>query len=116
MLEITLQAQDELLWIGPLDDILQKVCVDKDGNAQAPLYHQYRTYKAETSLIINTHNTGTGKTQAAMLRMACRAGRVGFDQLRPNRDNVLFIAPTNELLLQHAGDIEKFCAKGGLPY
>jgi CRISPR-associated endonuclease/helicase Cas3 len=116
MLEITLQAQDELLWIGPLDDILRKVCVDKDGNAQVPLYHQYRTYKAETPLIINTHNTGTGKTQAALLRMACRAGRVGFDQLRPNRDNVLFIAPTNELLLQHARDIEKFCAKGGLPY
>lgn len=116
MFTLTLQAQDELLWTGPLDDTLTKVCTRDDGSIQYPLYHQYKTYKADAPLIVNTHNTGTGKTRAALLRLAQRASKVGFSNLRPNRDSVLFIAPTNELLLQHADDIQKFCKNGGLPY
>ena len=116
MFSVTLQAQDEWLWTGPLDETLSKVCKNIDGSVQYPLYHQYQTYLAETPLIVNTHNTGTGKTRASHLRLAQRANRVGFGNLHPNRDNVLFIAPTNELLLQHADDIQQFCQVCDLPY
>ena len=36
-----------------------------------PLYHQQRTYDAlkANDLVINTYNTGTGKTRAALLRL-----------------------------------------------
>ena len=66
-----------------------------------PLYHQQRTYDElkTNDLVINTYNTGTGKTQASLLRL--------FD-LKDDNDNVLFIAPTNELIHQHADDIRDF--------
>ena len=71
------------------------------GLTYPPLYHQQRTYDElkENELVINTYNTGTGKTQASLLRL--------FD-LKGNNDNVLFIAPTNELIRQHADDIRDF--------
>ena len=64
-----------------------------------PLYHQQRTYEAlkTKELVINTYNTGTGKTYASLLRLFDLAG-----------ENVLFIAPTNELIHQHAEDIQEF--------
>ena len=64
-----------------------------------PLYHQQRTYEAlkTNELVINTYNTGTGKTHASLLRL--------FDL---KDENVLFIAPTNELIHQHANDIREF--------
>ena len=64
-----------------------------------PLYHQQRTYDAlkTNDLVINTYNTGTGKTRASLLRL--------FDL---KNENVLFIAPTNELIHQHANDIREF--------
>ena len=64
-----------------------------------PLYHQQRTYDAlkTNDLVINTYNTGTGKTRAALLRL--------FDV---KNENVLFVAPTNELIHQHANDIQEF--------
>ena len=64
-----------------------------------PLYHQQRTYEAlkTNELVINTYNTGTGKTHASLLRLFDLAG-----------ENVLFIAPTNELIHQHANDIREF--------
>ena len=64
-----------------------------------PLYHQQRTYEAlkANDLVINTYNTGTGKTRASLLRL--------FDL---KNENVLFIAPTNELIHQHANDIREF--------
>jgi CRISPR-associated endonuclease/helicase Cas3 len=64
-----------------------------------PLYHQQRTYEAlkANDLVINTYNTGTGKTRASLLRL--------FDL---KNKNVLFIAPTNELIHQHANDIREF--------
>ena len=71
------------------------------GLKHRPLYHQQRTYDElkTNDLVINTYNTGTGKTQASLLRL--------FD-LKDDDDNVLFIAPTNELIRQHADDIRDF--------
>ena len=45
-----------------------------------------------------------------------RAQDIGFKSLDAGTDNALLIAPTNELLAQHARDAEEFCAKTGLPY
>ena len=79
------------------------------GLKYPPLYHQQRTYDElkENDLVINTYNTGTGKTQASLLRL--------FD-LRNEDDNVLFIAPTNELIRQHAVDIENFVKEHKLKF
>lgn len=72
-----------------------------------PLYHQQRTYNAlkANDLVINTYNTGTGKTRAALLRL--------FDL---KNENVLFIAPTNELIHQHANDIREFVEEQDLNF
>ena len=69
------------------------------GLKHSPLYHQQRTYEAlkTNELVINTYNTGTGKTLASLLRL-----------FNLEDENVLFIAPTNELIHQHADDIQKF--------
>ncbi len=81
-----------------------------------PLYHQWRTYNAEAPIIVNTYNTGTGKTKAALLRLLKRSLMIGLDKLRPNQHNVLLIAPTNELLAQHVADAQTFCEENDLPY
>ncbi len=81
-----------------------------------PLYHQWRTYNAAEPLIVNTYNTGTGKTKAALLRLLKRARDIGFNHLDSSEHNALLIAPTNELLAQHARDAEKFCEENKLPY
>ncbi len=72
-----------------------------------PLYHQQRTYDAlkTNELVINTYNTGTGKTHASLLRLFDLEG-----------ENVLFIAPTNELIHQHTDDIQEFVDKHGLNF
>ena len=77
------------------------------GLKHPPLYHQQRTYDAlkANDLVINTYNTGTGKTRAALLRL--------FDV---KHENVLFIAPTNELIYQHANDIRAFVEEHGLNF
>ncbi len=79
------------------------------GLKYPPLYHQQRTYDElkENDLVINTYNTGTGKTKASLLRL--------FD-LKDDNDNVLFIAPTNELIRQHAEDIREFVKVHELSY
>ena len=79
------------------------------GLKYPPLYHQKRTYDElkANDLVINTYNTGTGKTQASLLRL--------FD-LRNEDDNVLFIAPTNELIHQHADDIRDFVEEHKLKF
>jgi CRISPR-associated endonuclease/helicase Cas3 len=79
------------------------------GLKYPPLYHQKRTYDElkANNLIINTYNTGTGKTQASLLRL--------FD-LKDEDDNVLFIAPTNELIRQHAEDIRMFVSEHELNF
>ena len=79
------------------------------GLKYPPLYHQQRTYDElkTNDLVINTYNTGTGKTQASLLRL--------FD-LKNENDNVLFIAPTNELIRQHADDIRDFVKEHELDF
>lgn len=74
-----------------------------------PLYHQLRTYQAlaEHDLVVNAHNTGTGKTRASLLHLFCLNGQ---------DKNVLFIAPTNALLHQHAEDIHKFTQQHDLDF
>lgn len=112
MLTIHLKGQDEYQWRGenPSPDTFP---VEKGWY---PLYHQWRTYNAEKPIIVNTYNTGTGKTKAALLRLLKRARDVGFKKLSPGRHNALLIAPTNELLAQHVEDARKFCRENDLPY
>ena len=76
---------------------------------QPPLYHQVRTMEAlrHYDLVMNSYNTGTGKTFASLLHL--------FD-LQGQGKNVLFIAPTNALLAQHAADIEQFIADNNLDF
>src|SRR5258706_13692656 len=81
-----------------------------------PLLHQWRTYCAEQPLIVNTYNTGTGKTKAALLRLLKRAQEIGSHHLDSSEHNALLIAPTNELLAQHVRDATEFCDKNKLPY
>lgn len=82
-----------------------------------PLYHQWLTYQMlrQAHIVTNSYNTGTGKTQAALLYLLDLAE---IYQRAPTHEqaNVLFIAPTNELLRQHAGDVREFVARNNLPY
>jgi CRISPR-associated endonuclease/helicase Cas3 len=73
------------------------------------LYHQLRTWHTlrDHDVVVNTYNTGTGKTRAALLRLM---------DLDRQGVNVLFIAPTNELISQHVRDIEQFVNKHHLDY
>jgi len=73
------------------------------------LYHQLRTYQAlqDHDLVVNTYNTGTGKTVASLLYLF---------KLNGTGKNVLFIAPTNALLAQHAEDIKRFVADNNLNF
>jgi CRISPR-associated endonuclease/helicase Cas3 len=109
MLSITLEPQYEKVWLGenPSPNTFRN---------NPPLLHQWLTRNAEEPLIINTYNTGTGKTKAALLRLLKRAQDIGFHRLNSAEHNALLIAPTNELLAQHARDAEKFCEENKLPY
>ena len=71
------------------------------------LYHQWRTYQAlrDYPLVVNTYNTGTGKTRAALLHL--------MDAV-PHGVNTLLIAPTNELIRQHVGDVRSFAERAKL--
>lgn len=112
MLSIELEGQDEYLWKGENPS----PTTFPSEKSFFPLYHQWLTYNAETPIIVNTYNTGTGKTRAALLRLLKRARAIGFDNIMPNKDNALLIAPTNELLKQHVKDAEEFCLQNELPY
>ncbi|XSG77089.1 type I-D CRISPR-associated helicase Cas3' [Herpetosiphon llansteffanensis] len=72
------------------------------------LYHQVRTYQAleQTPLVMNTYATGTGKTNAALLRL-----------LHPAQQghNTLIIAPTNALIEQHCADAQAFIVANNIP-
>lgn len=70
------------------------------------LYHQKRTLDElqKNEVVFNTYPTGAGKTIASLL------------YLKENRDDVLFIAPTNELLIQHSEDIKDFIKDNNLPH
>ncbi|MFN8673085.1 MAG: type I-D CRISPR-associated helicase Cas3' [Candidatus Sericytochromatia bacterium] len=69
--------------------------------------HQIDTYNAnkEYDIVFNTYPTGTGKTRASLLHILDK----------PN-DNVLFIAPTNELIRQHSEDIKSFIRNVGFKH
>ncbi len=72
------------------------------------LYHQVRTYQAleQAPLVMNSYATGTGKTNAALLRL-----------LHPDQQtrNTLIIAPTNALIEQHCADVQAFITANKLP-
>ena len=98
MSEITINLNAGYEKINPTNEL---------GLKYPPLYHQQRTYDAlkTNDLVINTYNTGTGKTRASLLRL--------FDL---KDENVLFIAPTNELIHQHAIDIRGFVEEQNLSF
>jgi CRISPR-associated endonuclease/helicase Cas3 len=108
MLSLILQSQHEYRWSGENPAPL--------SFPHGLLYHQWRTYQASAPIIVNTHNTGTGKTKAALLRLLKRAQEKGFANLFSEEDSVIFIAPTNELIAQHARDARDFCIENQLPY
>jgi CRISPR-associated endonuclease/helicase Cas3 len=110
MLSITLEPHYEKVWLG------ENPSPATFPEGRPPLYHQWLTYNAEEPLIVNTYNTGTGKTKAALLRLLKRARDIGFNQLDSTEHNALLIAPTNELLAQHARDAKEFCLQNDLPY
>src|SRR5882757_5373781 len=107
MLSMTLLPQNEYRWLGE-NPSSKTFPAEKNF---FPLYHQWRTYNADAPIIVNTYNTGTGKTKAALLRLLKRARDKGIAKLNPTHDNALLIAPTNELILQHAKDAKKFCGE-----
>src|SRR5712692_6153537 len=110
MFSIRLEPHYEKIWLG------DNPSPTTFPQGRPPLLHQWRTYNAEEPLIVNTYNTGTGKTKAALLRMLKRAKDKGFHRVSSTEDNALLIAPTNELLAQHARDAEQFCNENNLPY
>jgi CRISPR-associated endonuclease/helicase Cas3 len=73
------------------------------------LYHQVRTAEAldRSALVVNSYNTGTGKTRASLLKLFALGHR---------NHNVLFIAPTNALIRQHVEDIQRFVQHHALPF
>lgn len=110
MFSIELEPQYEKVWVG------ENPSPAAFPEGKPPLLHQWRTYCAEKSLLVNTYNTGTGKTKAALLRLLKRARDIGFARLDSSEHNALLIAPTNELLAQHKRDAEEFCEQNKLPY
>lgn len=85
---------------------------DRDfGLGFPPLVHQVQTFEAlqKKSLVINLSDTGAGKTLAALLYLK------ELDS-RGKNNNVLFIAPTNELLRQHERDISGFIDEHALNF
>ncbi len=81
----------------------------KEVTGEVLLYHQWRTYHAlqTHSLVVNTYNTGTGKTRASLLHLL---------DPKTRGKNVLLIAPTNELIAQHVGDVRSFIQRAKLDY
>ncbi len=76
-----------------------------------PLYHQSQTAislrNPATHLVVNSYNTGTGKTRAAFMHL------FAIDE---QKKDVLFVAPTNALLSQHADDAREFVEQHNLDY
>jgi CRISPR-associated endonuclease/helicase Cas3 len=90
----------------------EKIAPENPQNLEPrPLYHQWRTAVAlqdpNTYLVVNSYNTGAGKTRAAFLHLFA---------LDKQKKNTLLIAPTNALLGQHADDARAFIQQYGLDY
>ncbi|RAQ95520.1 type I-D CRISPR-associated helicase Cas3' [Thermogemmatispora tikiterensis] len=126
MLTIKVCPQEERRWLGVHPLALDSSARPEQGGSEVDgpptqevprlLYHQWRMYQATAPLVINTHATGTGKTLGALLRLLARVRQIGPDQLTPRQGDTLFIAPTNELIEQHAATAREFCQRYGLPY
>jgi CRISPR-associated endonuclease/helicase Cas3 len=103
MIELELEPHAEFL-ADPTAEDYQRIA---EALKTQPLYHQWKTYRArEADIVVNSYNTGTGKTKAALLRLLDLDEAFKKDRYSPA--NVLFIAPTNELLRQHEDDIQQF--------
>ncbi|PJF39892.1 MAG: type I-D CRISPR-associated helicase Cas3', partial [Phototrophicales bacterium] len=105
MIRFTLEGQTEKLAPhGTFPDTLTR----------RPLYHQVQTWDAwkTHTAVLNTYNTGVGKTIASLLPL------LDIDaENRPNKQrNVLFIAPTNALIAQHTDDIKDFVREHNLNF
>ncbi len=104
MITLELAAHYEAL-ASPSAEDYQKLA---DALKSAPLYHQWCTYRAKAAnIVVNSYNTGTGKTKAALLRLLDLDEAYRNNRYADNA-NVLFIAPTNELLRQHEQDVQDF--------
>lgn len=79
------------------------------------LQHQVETWQAlrEHDLVFNTWDTGMGKTVAALLYLQDLARE--YEETGRRKD-VLFVAPVNELLAQHARAIRDFVTARKLPF
>ena len=112
MIELELKSHYEALAQTSAEDYEKIATALKSAT---PLYHQWRTYRAKDAhIVVNSYNTGTGKTKAALLQL------LDLDEAhrkdRHTNTNVLFIAPTNELLRQHEQDIINFIDDNHLSY
>ncbi|MEW6732805.1 MAG: type I-D CRISPR-associated helicase Cas3' [Acidobacteriota bacterium] len=65
---------------------------------------------ATAHIVINTNQTGTGKTLASLLHLLRK------EMQDADSGNTLIIAPTNELISQHADDVQQFVTSQGLPH
>ncbi|MCL4545364.1 MAG: type I-D CRISPR-associated helicase Cas3' [Chloroflexi bacterium] len=77
------------------------------------LLHQMRTVEALRAgheVVINTYDTGAGKTVAALERLR------DLHQRPPEESQALLIAPTNELIGQHVRATDGFVARHTLDY
>jgi CRISPR-associated endonuclease/helicase Cas3 len=111
MIELELAAHHEPLALESAESY-EKI---KAALQSVPLYHQWRTYmEKDADIVVNSYNTGTGKTKAALLRLLDLNEAYKKDKYA--EANVLFIAPTNELLRQHEQDVEEFVKHNGLEY
>jgi len=84
--------------------------------SRRPLYHQTRTLEALRlyDLVMNSYNTGTGKTVASLLYLF---DLHEYNQTYPAEPkNALIIAPTNALINQHATDITHFVVENRLDF
>jgi CRISPR-associated endonuclease/helicase Cas3 len=78
-------------------------------------YICYRKLEQKAAdIVVNSYNTGTGKTKAALLRLLDLDAV--FKKDRYVSANVLFIAPTNELLRQHEEDVRSFIEQNRLSH
>lgn len=86
------------------------------SGGMGPLLHQSLTYEAlaaKKQIVVNTYNTGTGKTRAALLHLR-DLGEVARQEHGAWQANCLLIAPTNELIRQHFNDAQAFVERNHL--
>src|SRR5690348_13102293 len=111
MIELELAPHFEKL----ADPLAEDYALIANALGNLPLYHQWRTYSEKRAdIVVNSYNTGTGKTKAALLRLLDLDA--AYRKSRYVNANVLFIAPTNELLRQHEEDIRDFVERNGLSH